>query len=195
MVECNLVDYNKFDLLGLDTMAGHHVISNPSLLHDFISGPVVTVCGFDGSKQISTTYAQCLYYGLAIYCKNGQGNVLSKGQLINDGYSVQSSVDARSYVVSYDGTILGTFILSQNNCYFNGPDVMINSTCEILDSVKDTYTKDQYRKASSFQSIHVALGHPSDQLLVSMLKNGLILHTDLCPSDIPTCRSIMRQCL
>jgi len=84
------------DVLVFDPGATHHVISDPSYLHDLQKIPPISLHGVGGTSQI-THRGTLTHFGTALYHPHGKYNLLSQRQLIQQGFSIYFNNDQNQY--------------------------------------------------------------------------------------------------
>ena len=60
---------------------------------------------------------------------------------------------------------------------------------------KAVLTPKQVKLATELRFLHVSLGHPSDEQLTNLLKNGIVLGTECTARDVVNARTLFGECL
>jgi hypothetical protein len=168
--------------LGLDTCASQHITGDKTLLKSLTCGEEVEVRAYNGTKNKTHSYGEMGNFGKSLYVETSKSNLLSFNQLLDEGMDIYWNQPTRTFTVSKNSEVLGSFSPGPNNTF-----VARISEAEIT-------TKEDKERAEETQKLHERLAHPSEEVLKNMLNSGNILNTHLTAKDVDKYRSIVGTC-
>ena len=141
-------------------------------------------------------------FGHVYYCEKAAANVVSTGELEQQGFEVTKEKDM-FIVKGKDGAVY-KFTRGEDNLYRtyvstdrNDPTVynVMEMTYDTVEDRKKRYDKRQIERAMEARRLQWNLGLVSTATLIKLLKSGKIRNTDLTPTDVKIAEYIYGPCV
>jgi len=170
----------------LDTGSNAHILNEIGMFTTLqeCREPVTGVTGteFEITKEGPTKF------GKAYYIKECPLNLLSMSVLIENGYAVTLSEDAKTFTVKKENMIIGEFQLNVDGLYHC--DIIWNTTTLSVNH----YTAEQRYRAELVKVLHYDLNHPSDDQLIDLMNSTCLHECPLTAADVRTSARINGPC-
>ena len=141
-------------------------------------------------------------FGHVYYCQKAAANVVSTGELEQQGFEVKKEKDM-FIVTGKDGTVY-EFLRGDDNLYRTYVHTdrddrtvynVMEMTYDTVEERKKRYDKRQVERAMEARRLQWNLGLVSTATLIKLLKSGKICNTDLTPTDVKVAEYIYGPCV
>jgi len=168
--------------LGLDTMASRHVTGNQGILENLVTTIPTVVQGYNGVCSTYDKVGVLEPFGEMLFVPGAQ-TLLSFKKLNQDGFFLHLN-DKMEFELTGYGLKKLVFSAGDSKVY----------RCKVRVQHIMSCVKIQPARIKKAAYLHDCLGHPSDEVLIKMLKDNLIDGTEVTPEDVKAMRASVGKC-
>jgi hypothetical protein len=192
--ECNIMESNINNVeIGLDSLASCHITGNKKLLENIRVGEEISIRAYDGTIKNYNQIGEMRPFGVARYIPESNSNILSVGQLVNDGFDVEYDKTEDSFIVRGNELQDLSFVRNERNTYTTNYSQLSGDINEVC-SNQVIETKEMKDRLDLAQELHERLGHPSKDVLIKLLNNGGLLNTSVTTRDVELLSDLRPKC-